>query len=43
MNNTLTPEERKALIESIINDISDLKGKQEIIPACVPVSILDKT
>lgn len=39
----MSQEERTILIESIIDDILYLKEKQEITPACVPVSILDKT
>lgn len=40
---TMTTEERKALIESIIDDIFYLREKQDITPACAAVSISDTT
>lgn len=40
---TMTTEERQQLIESIIDDIMDLKNKQDITPACGHASILNKT
>lgn len=43
MNEKLTPEERKILIESIINDMFDLREKQDFTPACAAVSISDTT
>lgn len=44
MNDTYTmaAEERQQLIESIIDDIMELKNKQETIPACDLASISNR-
>lgn len=39
MPEILTPEERKKIIDDIINDIFELRNKQDINPACDSASI----
>lgn len=42
MSEKLTIEERKRIIDEIINDMLDLRHKQDVNPACEFASISEK-